>query len=190
MAVRGFVDQSRIGRAEVFLRRRKRVTCAKCSASHPAIYEGRSCLICESTIDAASGHQKDGGTKASGKRKAKEQLTQVAASQKERDGLSAASPAPSRQGGVSAADYEWQVTLAAKGLAERDNHPMPKSATTPEAFYEVMAAAALDATNLRGLLERATRAERELETIQDALRRADLEAKDARHQRSPDEVER
>ena len=34
--------------------------------------------------------------------------------------------------GVS--DYEWLVELAAKGMAERDNHPMPKSVTTPEAF--------------------------------------------------------
>ena len=30
-------------------------------------------------------------------------------------------------------DYEWLVELAAKGMAERDNHPMPKSVTTPEA---------------------------------------------------------
>jgi len=82
------------------------------------------------------------------------------------------------------------VTLAAKGLAERDNYPMPRSVTTPEVFYEVMAAAALDATDLRTLLERATRAEQELETIQDALRRADIEAKDARHHRRSDEVER
>jgi hypothetical protein len=42
-------------------------------------------------------------------------------------------------------DYEWLVELAAKGMAERDNHPMPRSVTTPEAFYEVMARAALDA---------------------------------------------
>jgi hypothetical protein len=78
-------------------------------------------------------------------------------------------------------DYEWQVKLAAKGLAERDNHPMPKSVTKPEAFYEVMAAAALDAIDLPALLERVTRAERELEIIQEALRRADTEVKNARH---------
>jgi len=29
------------------LRRRKRVTCAKCNASHPAIYVGHSWLICD-----------------------------------------------------------------------------------------------------------------------------------------------
>ena len=79
-------------------------------------------------------------------------------------------------------DYKEQVKLAAKGLAERDNLPMPKSVTTPEAFYEVMAAAVLDAIDLPALLERVTRAERELEIIQEALRRADIEVKNARHQ--------
>jgi hypothetical protein len=79
-------------------------------------------------------------------------------------------------------DYKRQVKLAAKELAERDNHPMPKSVTTPEAFYEVMAAAVLDAIDLPALLERVTRAERELEIIQEALRRADTDAKSARHQ--------
>jgi hypothetical protein len=172
------------------LRRRKRVTCARCNASHPAIYETHSCLICGSTIDAASGQRKHAGTKASGKHNTKKRQTEIAASQRNGDGMSAAPAVPARRGGVSAAAYEWQVTLAAKGLAERDNHPMPKSVTTPEAFYEVMAAAALDATDHRALLERATRAEQELETIRHALRRADIEAKDARHQRRSDEVER
>jgi hypothetical protein len=49
-------------------------------------------------------------------------------------------------------DYEWLVQLAAKGMAERDNHPMPKSVTTPEAFYEIMARAALEAMGLQALL--------------------------------------
>jgi hypothetical protein len=80
-------------------------------------------------------------------------------------------------------DYEWLVELAAKGLAERDNHPMPKSVTTPEAFYEVMARAALDAIGLPALLERAVRAERELEITQDGLRRADAKAENGRHRR-------
>jgi hypothetical protein len=84
-------------------------------------------------------------------------------------------------------DYKQQVKLAAKGLAERDNHPMPKSVSTPEAFYEVMAAAVLDAIDLPALLERVTRAERELEIIQEALSRADTEAKNARHQPMTDE---
>ncbi len=50
-------------------------------------------------------------------------------------------------------EYERLVELAAKGLAERDNHAMPKSVTTPEDFYEIMAGAALDAIGLRELLE-------------------------------------
>ena len=50
-------------------------------------------------------------------------------------------------------DYEWLVELAAKGLAERDNHLMPKSVTTPEEFYEYMARAALDAIGLHAILE-------------------------------------
>jgi hypothetical protein len=62
--------------------------------------------------------------------------------------------------GVS--DYEWLVELAAKGMAERDNHPMPKSVTTPGAFYEVMARAALEAVGLQALLEDLARAEQEL----------------------------
>jgi hypothetical protein len=60
-------------------------------------------------------------------------------------------------------DYEWHVEIAAKGLAARDSHPMPRSVTTPEAFYQVMAASALDAIGLRSIIERAARAERELE---------------------------
>ena len=77
-------------------------------------------------------------------------------------------------------EYEWRVKLAAKGLAERAKRPMP--VMTDKAFYEVMAAAALDAMDLPALLERVTRAERELEIIQVALTRADTEAKRARHQ--------
>jgi hypothetical protein len=91
-------------------------------------------------------------------------------------------------------DYEWHVELAAKGMAERDSHPMPKSVKTPEAFYEVMAGAALDAIGLRDLLERVERAdritsaspgpsERDLEINQEALRQADIKAENARHAR-------
>ena len=84
-------------------------------------------------------------------------------------------------------DYQWLVEVAAKGLAERDNHPMPKSVTTPEAFYEVMARAALDAIGLPALLERVARAERKLRTNDEALKReramngwANAEAENAR----------
>ena len=59
-------------------------------------------------------------------------------------------------------DYQSLVELAAKGMAERDNHPVPKSVTTPEAFYEIMASAALDAIGLQTLLEEVARAEQEL----------------------------
>jgi len=83
-------------------------------------------------------------------------------------------------------NYELQVKLGAKALAERDSHLMPISATTPEAFYELMAAAVLDAIDLPALLERVTRAERELEIIQQALRRADIEAATARHKAMTD----
>ena len=84
-------------------------------------------------------------------------------------------------------DYEWNVELAAKGLRERDSHPMPKSVTTPEAFYEVMARAALDGVGLRVLLERVARAERDLEITCAGLRQADAEAEKGRHVRCPQE---
>jgi hypothetical protein len=84
-------------------------------------------------------------------------------------------------GSASATEYEWHVTMAAKGMAERDNYPMPKSVTTPAAFYEIMAEAALEAAGLRGLLERVARAERELDHLQDALRNAESQTEAARH---------
>jgi hypothetical protein len=132
-------------------------------------------------IDAASGHRKDAGTVASGKHEAREQPPQIAAPQRGHDGLSAALAALARQDGLSTPDYEWHVEMAAKGMAERDNHPMPKSVATPEAFYEVMAGAALDAIGLQALLERVARAEREPETTQEALRRADADSERTRH---------
>jgi hypothetical protein len=70
-------------------------------------------------------------------------------------------------------DYEWLVELAAKGMAERDNHPMPKSVTTPEAFYEIMARAALDAMGLQTLLEELARAEQELKNADEGSNTAD-----------------
>jgi hypothetical protein len=79
--------------------------------------------------------------------------------------------------------YEWLVELVARGLAERDNHPMPESVTTPEGFHEVTARAALDAIDLPALLERQARAERELEIANEALTEADAKAKNARHRR-------
>jgi hypothetical protein len=168
------------------LRRPARVTCIDCGASHPAIYMGQQCVICGSTIDAASRHPTDSGTMAFEKHKAKKAMeqqykAQLAALQSERDALRAALAAQTRHDAVSVSDYEWHVELAAKGLAQRDNYPMPPSVRTPEGFYEVMAAAALDAAGLRALLERVTRAERELKLIQDELRQADAKAETARH---------
>lgn len=61
--------------------------------------------------------------------------------------------------GSGVSDYERHVELAAKGMAERDSRPMPTFVTTPEAFYKVMAGAALEAIDLRALLDRLTREE-------------------------------
>jgi len=166
------------------LKRPERVRCDQCGASHPAIYQGQQCLICGSTIDGASGHRNEHEAK-----KAEEQYkAQLAALQSERDALRAALAAQTRHDAVSVSDYEWHVELAAKGLAQRDNFPMPPSVRTREGFYEVMAGAALDATGLRALLERVTRAERELELIRDALRQADAKAENVRHRAMTDEA--
>ena len=167
------------------MRRRERVTCAKCDASHPALYKGQPCLICGSTIDAANGHRKEVGAVASEHAKTEETeeeqyKAQIAALQSERDELSAALAALTRQDVVSISGYDQYVKVAAKGMAERDNHSMPESVTTPEAFYEVMAAAALDAVGFKALLERLTRAVREPEITQEPSRRAGARSKHAR----------
>lgn len=78
-------------------------------------------------------------------------------------------------------EYEWHVHLAAKGMAERDTYPMPKSVTTAEGFYEIMAGAALEATGLRALLGRAVQAERELELLREELQLGDAKAAMGRH---------
>jgi hypothetical protein len=108
---------------------------------------------------------------ASEEHKTKEQRTQIAALQSEPDELSAALAGLTRQDVVSMPDYERHVEVAAKGIAERDNHPMPKSVTTPEAFYEIMARAALDAVGFRTLLERLAQPERDLEITQETFSR-------------------
>jgi hypothetical protein len=184
---RGLRHPPRIGRAEVafILRHRKRVTCAKCGASHPAIYEGQPCLICGSTIAAVNGDRKEVSTVASENLKteeAKEQQykAQIAALQSERDELSATLSALTHQDVVSISDYRRYVKVAAKGMAKRDSHSMPESVTTPEAFYEVMAGAALDAVGFRALLERLARAMREPETTREPLRRAGARSRHAR----------
>lgn len=167
------------------LRRRKRVTCAKCDASHPAIYKGQPCLICGSTIDAGNGQQNELGTVASEYAKTEgteEQLykEKIAALQSERDELSAALATLTRQDVVSIPRDRQYVKVAAKGMAERDTRSMPESVTTPEAFYQVMAGAALDAVGFRALVERLARAERERETTREPLRRTGARSKHAR----------
>ena len=77
---------------------------------------------------------------------------QVAALKAECSELRATIAELRRQNDVNAEDLERCVAVAAKGMAERDNHPMPGSVTTPEAFYKVMAAAALDAIGPQALL--------------------------------------
>jgi len=143
-------------------------------------------------IDGASGHRKEAGAMFFEKhetKKAEEQYkAQLAALRSERDALRAALAAQTRHDAVSVSDYEWHVELAAKGLAQRDEYPMPPSARTREGFYEVMAGAALEATGLRALLGRVTRAERQLELIQEALRQADARAENARHRAMTDEA--
>ena len=109
---------------------------------------------------------------------------QIAALQSERDELSAALAALTRQDVVSISDYHRYVEVAAKEMAKRDSHSMPESVTTPEAFYEVMARAALDAVGFRALVERLARAMREPETTPEPLRRAGARSKHARSSRT------
>ena len=167
------------------LRRPERVACVNCGALHPANYNGQQCLICGSTTHAAFRRRMSPGAMTLKKRQRKvkhDYEAQIATLQAEREELRATLQAAGNlQRIVVASDYEWQVELAAKGLAQRDRYPMPPSVTTSEGFYEVMAGAALDATGLRDLLERVARAERNLEVIQNALRQADAKAENARH---------
>ena len=177
----------------VVLGRPERVACAICGASHPAIYNGRRCLICGSTIYAAARRRKSPGAmalKMQRQRNVKQRYeARIAALQAEREELRATlQAAGNRHRVVGVSDYEWHVELAAKGLAQRDRYPMPSSVTTPEGFYEVMAGAALDATGLRDLLARVARAERNIEVIQDALRQADAKAENACHRAMTDET--
>jgi hypothetical protein len=113
-------------------------------------------------IDAASAHRKDPDSLASEEEGAKELRRQIAALESERDRLRAVLAAVAPQDGTRTPDYQWHVEMAAKGMAERDSHPMPVFATTPKAFYGVMAGAALEAIGLPDLLERVERAEQEL----------------------------
>jgi hypothetical protein len=170
------------------LRRRKRVTCANCGASHPAIYQGMACLICESPIDAASEHQEDARVMAFEERRAEEAKDQqykakIAALQAEQAELSAVITELNRESVVSTSDFARYVEVAAKGMAERDSHPMPESVTTPEAFYKVMAAAALEAIGPRALRGVNSAHGGKPESSQEPGRRPDTNSKRVRHRR-------
>jgi hypothetical protein len=129
---------------------------------HPAIYEGQQCLICASAIDGA---EERTVSEPVGREEhvAMEQEARIAALQSERDELRATLDALTHHDAVGMSEYGRYVKACAKGIAERDNYPMPGSVTTRESFYEVMAGAALEAISLRTLLERLPRAERQLQ---------------------------
>jgi hypothetical protein len=143
----------RVGqRVKAFISKRShRVACGRCGASHPAIYDGQQCLICGAMIIAepvnippALGAEKTENYRADGNCKA-----ELAELKLECEELRAAlKAARTRLDPVRLSDFERYVQLAAHGLAKRDTYPVPTSVKTPEAFYVVMACAALDATGL------------------------------------------
>jgi len=134
----------------IIFRRPRRVACGRCGASHPAIYEGQQCLICRAMIVAAPVNippaldAEKSDTRADGIYKA-----ELAELKLECEELRAAlQAARTRPDPVRLSDFERYVQLAAHGLAKRETYPLPTSVKTPEAFYVVMACAALDATGL------------------------------------------
>jgi hypothetical protein len=133
------------------------VKCAKCGASHPSVYNAQPCLICGSTIRPSRRHRKKARRGAPGRPQIdpRRGSVQAPASHPAQDKLRTSGPH-----GRGASDYEWHVERAAKGMAERDTHPMPTFVTTPEAFYKVMAGAALEAIDLRAILDRLTSEDR------------------------------
>jgi hypothetical protein len=144
------------------LRRFKRVACSNCGAMHPAIYQGQQCLICASAMSGAGRKQRDGDTRGRRKRVAMEQEVRIAALQSECDALRAALDALTHHDAVTMSEYGRYVEASAKGIAERDTYPMPRSVATRKAFYEIMADAALEAIDLRSLMESLPRADRQL----------------------------
>jgi hypothetical protein len=143
----------RVGKSVLAInfRRSHRVACGQCGASHPAIFDGRRCLICGAMIVAAPVNippaldaEKSENNRVDGNCEA-----ELAELKSECEELRAAvQAAGSRPDPARLSDYEWYVELAAQGLAERDAYRLPTSAKTPEAFYVAMARAALDATGL------------------------------------------
>jgi hypothetical protein len=142
----------RVGqRVKAFISKRShRVACGRCGASHPAVYDGRQCLICGAMIVAAPVNippaldAEKSDTRADGIYKA-----ELAELKLECEELRAAlQAARTRPDPVRLSDFERYVQLAAQGLAKRETYPLPTSVKTPEDFYVVMACAALDATGL------------------------------------------
>jgi hypothetical protein len=167
-----------------------------------------TCLICESPIDAPSEHQEDARIMAFEERKAEEAKDQqrkaeeakdqqrkaeeakdqqykaeIAALQAERAELRAAITELNRESVVSTSDFDRYVEVAAKGMAERDSYPMPESVTTPEAFYKIMAAAALEAIGPRALPGVTSAHRGKPERTQEPRRRPDANSKRVRHRR-------
>jgi hypothetical protein len=163
------------------LKRHGRVMCTQCGASHPAIFEGQQCLICGSTIDVASQRHDDVGTAVPETEEVEEQYTiQSAALNTERAELRATLEALTHQDVVNSSECEQYVKLAASGMAQRDNYPMPRSVTTPQAFYEIMAGAALDAIDFPALLGRLEQTKQQLLVTQEILRLAESNSEDSR----------
>ena len=135
----------------IISRRSHRVTCGRCGASHPAIYDGQQCLICGAMIGAESINISPGldAETSENNRTEGNDKAELAELKLECEELRAAlQAAPPRRDPVRLSDFERYVQLAAQGLARRDTSPLPTSVKTREAFYAVMARAALDATGL------------------------------------------
>jgi hypothetical protein len=144
----------------VTFRRSRRVACPECGIRHPAIYEGRQCLFCSALIWTTKTETRQTGTSDGPTETGQEYRAQILALQTERDQLRAVLGAVGAHlRAVRTREFHEYEVLAARGLAERDSHPIPRSVTTSAAFYQLMARAALDAVGLRSLLEHVATAE-------------------------------
>lgn len=135
----------------IISRRSRRVACGRCGASHPAIYDGQQCVICGAMIGAAPVDIPPAldAEKSENNRADENCKAELAELKMECEELRAAlQAARTRPDPVRLSDFERYVHLAAQGLAKRETYPLPTSVKTPEAFYAVMACAALDATGL------------------------------------------
>lgn len=131
-------------------KRSDRVACGQCGASHPAIYDGQRCLICGAIIESAPVNIPPAPDSDSENNKLDGHYNaELAELKSECEELRAAlKAAQTRSNEIKLSDFERYVQLAAQGLAKRDTYPLPTSVKTPEAFYSIMAFAALNATGL------------------------------------------